>query len=258
MNGNEGEPEWSPASNSPPPGLRPQDVLAAPKKCPTVRCEAACRRQTDNHGRGNVVLCDVCPKHAMAYLRCVQCKYTMHVGCPDICGSVTRLSWVRDWKCSRCSNICTSENPTGPSAAAVTLPSQGSTSNGPGTASVEEPHETYENFDIMHSALRGYGFRTQSTNFVVRNGVRTAEIKSIRWECKDPNCKTFFYAYALPGDEFDIRIKPHGCGCSSKPAKKPVSGSIVLSHTHELSAYKGLKECIEELGASGVTMGVHP
>ena len=260
MNGNDegdaGAASWSSASHSPAAGFTPEDVLApaVPKKCPTVRCEAACRRQTDNHGRGNVVLCDACPKHAFTYLRCVQCRYTIHVGCADICGSITRLAWVRNWKCSRCTSGPTTEPP----AAAPTLPSSGLTSDGPGTASVEEPEVTYENFDSMHGAMRRKGFRTQSTNYVVRNGARTGDIKSVRWECKDPACKTNFYAYALPSGEFSVRIKPHGCGCSSKPAEKPVSGTVVLKHSHELSAYDGLKECIEELGASGVIMGVHP
>ena len=154
MNGNdEGDADaasWSSASHSPAAGFTPEDVLApaVPKKCPTVRCEAACRRQTDNHGRGNVVLCDACPKHAFTYLRCVQCRYTIHVGCADICGSVTRLAWVRNWKCSRCTSGPTTEPP----AAAPTLPSSGLTSDGPGTASVEEPEVTYENFDSMHGA----------------------------------------------------------------------------------------------------------
>jgi hypothetical protein len=108
-------------------------------------------------------------------LRCVQCGYTIHVGCADICGLVTRLAWVRNWKCSRCSNCCTSGPTTEPPAAAPTLPSSGLTSDGPGTASVEEPEVTYENFNTMHDAMRLKGFRTQSTNYVVRNGARTGD-----------------------------------------------------------------------------------
>ena len=173
-------------------------------KCPTVRCAALCRRQTDKYGRGLVVVCDSCPKHSQSYLRCIQCQKIIHVGCDDG-GGRPRLSWTAPWKCSLCeavpggggggavtSGAATSgAAPSVPAlqmqplleqeqsaAVAAAVTNSGAVSS---TSSVQEM--TYDSFESMYSALRNCGFRRQSKRYAVRAGAVTKELRTVQWAC---------------------------------------------------------------------------
>ena len=234
--------------------------------CPTVRCAAMCRRQTDKYPRGFVVTCDSCLKHRQTYLRCVQCGLVVHLGCDDGGGSV-RLSWTCTWKCYKCvvspgltvtsgfvssaATLQVEQLPT-PTAAAVATICDAVSS----TSSMLE--QTYDSYDSMYCAIRKSGFHVRTKNFAVRNGAVTDQLRSIFWECK--LCGNKFTAYTSDGEEFVVVPKDHSDNCPCKPQSKsgPV-GAIVVKHTHELAAHKGLQKFIQEWGAYGKhSVGVHP
>jgi hypothetical protein len=248
------------------------------KSCPTAQCAASkCRRQTDKYGRGRVVICDACPKHAKTYLRCVMCKITIHVGCADS-GGHTIYSWTGNWKCSLCSNKHTSVlgadavGPVGP-APSVVIPSD------PSCVTSSLQHKTtaatsdsfctsvmqYENYEAMHYALRSQGFRVRNTNYVIKHGAMT-DIKShVYLQC--PSCLVRVNSSAVNGEGDDaawrVSVKPHRDSCKWANGHQDVpdcagdsiaTSSTILQHSYELSGVKGLLPFIESLGASGVPL----
>ena len=258
-------------------------------KCPTAQCASVkCRRQTDKYGRGQVVTCDTCPKHVRTYLRCVQCKITIHVGCADSGGTPT-YSWIANWKCSVCSKVAvpvlaaddvpvlaavgasSAADATSSSAVQPTQLTSEDAATGASSCDV-----TYEDEESMHCALRGQGFRVKSTNYVVKGGTVTEHKASLYWQC--PQCHVRFASRPVDGggadDAWRVSVKPHEDGCKmckmqdcqqdDHDAHANASTSSIFQHSWQLGSVKGLVDCIEEMGASGVapnnltTMGVHP
>jgi hypothetical protein len=229
-------------------------------KCPTAQCAASkCRRQTDKYRRGLVVTCDSCPKHVRTYLRCVQCKMAIHVGCADSGGHTTYL-WTASWRCYVCSNSV-------PTAAVSThVPSASDASVTPTsshlqpTAATSDSLMTYENFEAMHCAVRAQGFRTKTTNYIRKHGVVTELKSSVYWECT--TCSVRVMSAAVDGEDPDsawkVSVKPHKDGCAMANCHQDVpdgnlaTSSTILSHLWQLGAVKGLVQFIERLGASGV------
>ena len=241
-------------------------------KCPTARCAVhKCRRQTDKYPRGQCVVCDSCPKHLRTYLRCVQCQKTIHVGCDD--GVVSRLSWTGNWKCSSCITDVVQ-------GAGADVPHVGA-SAGVGTSASASDAATaansdatcssviYEDFDSMHCAVRSLGFHVKTTNYIRKNGAVTTIKSSLYWECT--KCFVRFASSAVNGgtsedSEWRVSVKHHADGCTmanspqdvdpvgDEPTSKFTStfSSSILQHNWQLGNHKGVKESIEEMGASGV------
>ena len=230
-------------------------------KCPTARCAVhKCRRQTDKYGRGLCVVCDACPKHLHTYLHCVQCQKTIHVGCDDGVGS--RLSWTGNWKCSSCIN-------DGVQGAGADVPGVDASASAGDAATAANSDATctsmtYEDFDSMHSAVRSLGFHVRTTNFIRKHGTVTQYKSSLYWECQ--KCLVRFSSSAVNGgtsedSEWRVSVKHHADGCIMANCHQdehlgddagPTSSSTILQHSWQLGAHKGVKQCIEEMGASGV------
>jgi hypothetical protein len=254
------------SSSSASPDAAAMQFVQSILKCPTVHCAASkCRRQTDKYERGQVVVCDTCPKHVRTYLRCGKCNITIHVGCPDG-GGVTRYTWTTNWKCSECSNptisglaadVAVARPPPDPptdtdSHAAVTVTSHASCTS----ATVQ-----YEDYDSMYSAVRALGFHVKTTNYIRKNGVVTKIISSQYWQC--PACSVRVVCTAVNGEDDDsawrVGVKPHSDSCKigniqqSLPdsAVDDTASSQILQHSYQLGAIKGLVQLIESLGASG-------
>ena len=194
--------------------------------CPTVRCAAFCRRQTDKYPRGFVVTCDSCPKHRQTYLRCVQCSLVVHLGCNDGVGPV-RSSWTCDWKCYKCvvsasATVTSGLGPSGFVSSGAMLQAQqlptaavaATTCNA--VSSTSSLHEkTYDSFESMHCALRMSGFSIKTRHFGLWNGAVTEQLRSIYWGCS--SCPTKFTAYTCDGEEFRLIPKDHSDNCPGKP-----------------------------------------
>jgi hypothetical protein len=121
---------------------------------------------------------------------------------------------------------------------------------------------TYEDYDSMHSAIRGQGFCVKSTNYVMKNGTVTEHKSSLYWQCQQ--CEVRFTSRPVDGGGADdncawrVAVKPHIHGCKMEncqqdelDASTPCTSSI-FQHSWQLGSVKGLVKFIEELGASGV------
>jgi hypothetical protein len=253
------------------------DFAAQLFKCPTAQCAAVkCRRQTDKYGRGQVVTCDTCPKHVRTYLRCVQCKITIHVGCADSGGTPT-YSWIANWTCSVCSKVAV---PVLAADAIPVLAAVGASSAADATSSTAV-HQTqltaedaatgasscdvtYEDIAAMQFALRGQGFCVKSTNYVMKGGTVTEHKASLYWQCLQ--CGVRFTSRPVDGGGADdncawrVSFKPHedGCkwckmqDCQQDGHDAHASTPSIFQHSWQLGCVKGLVDCIEEMGASGV------
>jgi hypothetical protein len=125
----------------------------------------------------------------------------------------------------------------------------------------------YEGFDSMHAAVRAQGFHVKTTNYIRKNGALTTIKSCVYWECT--TCFVRFPSSPVNGgtdedSEWRVSVKHHTEGCCMANSPQEVylggddsgptstSSSSILQHSWQLGNHKGVKECIEEMGASGV------
>jgi len=127
---------------------------------------------------------------------------------------------------------------------------------------------TYEDIAAMQFALRGQGFCVKSTNYVTKGGTVTEHKASMYWQCLQ--CSVRFTGRPVDGGGADdncawrVSFKPHEDGCKmckmqdceqddhDHDPHTHSSTPSIFQHSWQLGGVKGLVDCIEEMGASGV------
>jgi hypothetical protein len=119
---------------------------------------------------------------------------------------------------------------------------------------------SFEDFSIMKIAMRKKQFTVGTTYFTIVNGLKTEKKSRVFWVCT--KCSVHFSAKkSVNGEEWVVSRKEHDQECPNSKRLETShdmqddsfgGGATILSHSYELDSYKGLKLCIEGMGASGI------